>query len=202
MFRIVQLATFLLFAAIVAACSETPPPPPPGNPLVIAPTPAVEISLPAPTTADLIDNMRRADLVAAVEVLRLEPVSSQAAAPCTLQGVTYRIVEVLKGETASEELRVAHPVCLGRPFVDNRAIGLSGAYFEPGRKFVLFLERDETGRMRYGADAWISDYYVWDDRNGTLVDGEELRGYIERAKKASGGSGPSGDPFSRGRRRR
>lgn len=189
-----------LFAS--AACSESPPPPPPRNPLVLAPTEAAEISLPEPTTADLVYNVRHSELVVAAEVVRLEPVSSQVAAPCTQQGVTYRVVEVLHGSTPAEELRVAHPVCLGRPFIDNRAFGLSGAYFVPGRKLVLFLNRDETGRMQYGSGEWVSDYWVWDERNGTLIDSDELHALVARARKASGGAGASGDPFNRGRRKR
>ena len=55
--------------------------------------------------------------------------------------------------------------------------------------------------MRYGE--WVSDYFVWDERNGALLDTEELRTYIDRAKKASGGTGGSGgDPFGGRRRKR
>lgn len=201
MIRTIHIAVCLLIVASASACSETPPPAPPRNPLVLAPTDAAEISLPEPTTADLVYNVRHSDLVVAVDVVRLESVVSQTATPCTEQGVEYRVVEVLSGSLAADTLRVAHPVCLGRPFVDHRVIGLSGAYFAPGRQFVLFLKRDETGRVRYGADVWVSDFWVWDERNGTLLDSDELRALVARAKKASGGSGTAGDPFTRGRRK-
>lgn len=202
MIRIVHIAVSVLLVASAASCAETPPPPPARNPLVLEPTDAAEISLPEPTTADLVYNVRHSDLVVAAEVMELEPVSSQVAAPCTQQGVAYRVLEVLHGATTVETLRVAHPVCLGRPFVDTRVNGLSQAYFAPGRRFVLFLNRDDTGRVRYGADAWVSDFWVWDDRNGTLIDGDELRALVARARKASGGTGAGGDPFTGGRRTR
>ncbi|MBK6425186.1 MAG: hypothetical protein IPF82_02975 [Blastocatellia bacterium] len=201
--RIVHIAVCLIFVA-GASCSESsPPPPPPSNPLVLDPMEAAEISLPEPTTADLLYGVRNSELVVVAEVLRLEPVVDPFAAPCTQQGVTYRVVEAMHGTAPAETVRVAHPVCLGRPFIDNRAFGLSRAYFTPGRTMVLFLRRDDTGRVRYEGGEWVSDYWVWDERYGVLLDSEELRALVRKTNAAGGGAGGSGatDPFG-GRRKR
>lgn len=202
-------ARIAMSAALLAgvACSRSSPPEPPRNPLLMTPTDVAEISLPAPTTADLLDGVRRSNVVVAAEVLRLQPVSSQAGAPCAQQGVTYRVEEVLHGVTSAGTLNVAHPVCLGRPLIDNRLFALSRAYFEPGRRMVLFLERDESGRVRYSGDEWVSDYWVFDERVGVLLDSDEVREHVRRASAASGGprGGGEADPFTghgkRGRNR-
>ena len=206
--RIAHVAVCLALVAPTlftgASCASPPAPAdPPRNPLVMAPTEAAEISLPEPTTADLVYGVGHSDLVVSAEVLRLEPVVDPHAAPCTSQGVTYRIVEVLHGSAVAETLRVAHPVCLGRPLIDYRAFGLSTAYFTPGRRMVLFLRKDETGRVRYGGGEWVSDYWVWDERYGVLLDSDEVREHVRRAKAASGGAGGSGEqePFGQRRRR-
>ena len=195
--RIVHIAVCLTLVAS-ASCSEaSPPPPPPSNPLVMAPVDAAEISLPEPTTADLVYGVRHSELVVTAEIVQLEPVVDRFAAPCTQQGVTYRVVEVLHGSAGSETLRVAHPVCLGRPFIDYRAFGLSTAYFTPGRHMVLFLQRDDTGRVRYGTGEWVSDYWVWDERYGVLLDSDELRALVRKTKGGGAGGGGEGDPFGR-----
>jgi len=114
--------------------------------------------------------------------------------------VTYRVSDVLRGSAPTGELRVAHPVCLGRPWVDSMAVALSAAHFRPGAKFVLFLRPDAEGRVRAATDGgeWVSQYVVWDERFGTLADDDTVRAEI---KKPAGG-GPAGgpDPFA-GRRR-
>ena len=96
---------------------------------------------------------------------------------------------------------MAHPICLGRPWVDSLAVGLSAAYFQPGAKFVLFLRPDAEGRVRAETDggAWVSQYFVWDERFGTLEDGDAVRAEIK--KPAGAGPGGGRDPFA-GRRRR
>ena len=202
----IALCLALLAPTLVAGAScASPPAPadPPRNPLVMTPTEAAEISLPEPTTADLVYGVRNSDLVVSADVLRLEPVVDPHAAPCTMQGVTYRVVEILHGSAVGETLHVAHPVCLGRPLIDYRAFGLSTAYFTPGRRMVLFLRRDDTGRVRYGGEEWVSDYWVWDERYGVLLDSDEVREYVRRAKAASGGAGGKGEqePFGARRRR-
>jgi hypothetical protein len=113
-------------------------------------------------------------------------------------GVTYRVAEVLRGSVPQGELRVAHPVCLGRPWIDSLAVGLSTAHFQPGRRFVLFLRPDAERRVREGE--WTSDYVVWDERFGALPESDELRAEIRKPAAASAGGG--GDPFTRRRRRR
>lgn len=206
MIRIVHIATFLFLVASASCSVSSPPPPsdPPRNPLVLAPMEAAQITLPEPTTADLLYGVRNSEFVVVAEVLRLEPVSDQFATPCTQQGVTYRVVEVLYGAADAETLRVAHPVCLGRPLIDNRAFGLSAAYFVPGRRMVLFLRKDDTGRVRYSGEEWVSDSWVWDERYGVLLDSDELRTLVRRATAAIGGPGGSGakDPFTGGGRKR
>ena len=206
--RMAHIAVCLTLVApmlVAGASCASPPAPadPPRNPLVMTPASASEISLPEPTTADLVYGVRNSELVVSAEVLKLEPVVDPLAAPCTTQGVTYRVVGVLRGSAVGETLRVAHPVCLGRPLIDYRAFGLSTAYFTPGRQMVLFLRRDETGRVRYGGGEWVSDYWVWDERYGVLLDSDEVREHVRRAKAASGGAGGRGEqePFG-GRRRR
>lgn len=197
--RIAYIAVCLTLVA-TASCSESPPPPPPSNPLVMAPVDASEISLPEPTTADLVYGIRESEFVVVAEVVRLEPVVNPNDAPCTQQGVTYQVVDVLRGAALADTVRVAHPVCLGRPLVDYRAFGLSKAFFKPGQRMVLFLRRDDTGRVRYGGGEWVSDYWVWDERYGTLLDSEQLREYVRNAKAATGGpdgAGAKGDPFTR-----
>ena len=117
-------------------------------------------------------------------------------APVRVQGATYRVAQVLKGTVAGSELRVAHKVCLGQPLIDNRTVGLATAWFEPGRRVVLFVERDAAGTVREArADGeWVSEYAVFDERCGVLPDSELLREQIAKAA-AAGGKGTGGDPF-------
>lgn len=190
-----------------AACGgSTPPsaPAPAPNPLAVSATDASEITLPEPTTADLMSDATRAELVVVAEVTWLGPAPGRPGDPCAPQGVAYRVVDVFRGTAPASEIRVAHSVCLGRPLIDNKLVGLSPACFERGRQFVLFLRR-ENGRVQYATDAgpWVSEFTVWDERFGALPDSEPLRANVRKAVAAAGGAGSStgGDPFAGGRHR-
>jgi hypothetical protein len=192
--------------AVAASCStSSQPAAPPPNPLAVPTSDPTEITLPTPTTADLMADALRADAVVAARVVWIGPAPGRPGNPCAVQGVTYRVVDVLRGSVPEAEIRVAHPVCMGRPFVDNKTVGLSKAYFEPDRPYILFLERDPSGRVRYDRDdgPWTSDYAVWGERVGTLPDDGAIREQVRKAVAAAGGSKPStgDDPFTHSRRR-
>jgi hypothetical protein len=200
----VVLAVVWLSLVLGASCSSEPPPPPPPEPDILAPptTDASRIPLPEPTSADLASNAIRADLVIAAEVLSVGQPPGRTGNPCAHQGVAYRVLEVFRGASAGEQVRVAHPVCLGRPLIDSLAVRLSPTHFGPGQKLVLFLQRDATGLVREADGAWVSEYVVLDERNGTLLDSAGVREAVRNAAKAAGSApGAEGDPFGRGRRR-
>jgi hypothetical protein len=161
------------------------------------------ITLPQPTTADLTANALRARLVVLATVVWLGPAPGKPGEACSTQGVSYSIDEVYRGDVDSGEIRVAQPVCMGQPLVDNLALGLSRDYYAPGRKFILFLESDSEGQVRYKRydGDWTSSYAVWDQRTGALPDSDDVREQVKKAVASLGGSGSrgGGEPFRRGR---
>ena len=175
------------------------------NPLSPKPTDVAEVSMPEATTADLMADALHADAIVAAKVMWLGPAPDRPGNPCATQGVSYQIVEVFRGSVPEGEIRVAHPVCIGRPLVDNRAISLSRALFAPGKQYILFLRRDPAGTVkyvRYDGD-WTSTYAVWDERAGTIPDAEAVRAEVRKAVAATRSESPSGgEPFAGGRRRR
>ena len=175
------------------------------NPFAVQPTPAPDISLPQPTMADLMSDATQSEVVVSAEVESLGEAPGRVATPCAYQGVTYRSLEVLQGALEAAEFRVAHPVCLGWPLIDNRLVGLSPEYFRPGQRFVLFLQRDGGGRVKYAGESatWVSEYVVFDGRFGALLDDDELRANVRKAVAARGGAKSPGkyDPFARRRHR-
>ena len=184
------LSVVLLLA--VAGCQKEEPPPPP-----------VKI-MPEVTTEDLFMMTRRADLVVSAEVVAVGPSVRRFEDPPAYQGVTYRVLYVFKGDAAESPLRVAHPVMRARPFVDEARAGLAEEYFHPGGRFVLYLARDDRERVNYptGGAPWVSDYFVWDDRDGVMLLDDATVEEVRQAVAAhGGGGGRRGDPFS-GRRRR
>jgi hypothetical protein len=197
-----RIAAIALCAA-AASCSAPPAPePPPQNPLATRTTAPDEVPEPEPTNADIAYDVSHSDLVVAAEVVSVGRAPGRVAEPCAYQGVTYRVSDVLRGSAPAGELRVAHPVCLGRPWVDSLAVALSAAHFQPGAKFVLFLRPDAEGRVRAEADGggWVSQYVVWDERFGALADSEAVRAEVK--KPAAGAPGTGHDPFAGRRRRR
>lgn len=205
--RTVALALAAAAALASGGCfsSSTPPapPPPPPGPAPAGQPPSADpaaVSRPDPTTADLTSNALRAHVVVLATVVWLgPPPPKKQGEPCSTQGVSYRVEEVYRGNVTEGELRVAQPVCLGRPLVDGIAFSLSRADYAPGKKFVLFLEADTGGSVRYTRydGDWTSNYKVWDPRTGALPDSDELRAQVRKAVGATGGSGPvsGSEPF-------
>src|SRR5262245_20119310 len=164
------------------------PPPAAASPLAPPASDPSTIRLPQPTTEDLTDNALRAKLVVLATVVWLGPPPSKPKEACSTQGVSYRVDEVYRGDVSAAEIRVAQPVCMGQPLVDNLALGLSRDAYAPGKKFVLFLEPDQEGSVRYSRydGDWTSTYSVWDRRNGALPDSDALREQVGKAVASVG----------------
>lgn len=191
MTRGLAVAVLLVGMGLLSGCSrEEPPPPPP------IPTPEV-------TTADLFVLTRQADLVVAAEVVAVGPGPKRFGDPPPFQGVTYRVLEVFKGERPEGGIvRVAHPVVRSRPLVDDEIAGLAEQYFHEGARLVLYLARDDAGRQTLWVDgeALATGYYVFDDRKGVLLYDDATVAEVRDAVAAhGGGSAGGGDPFRRRR---
>jgi hypothetical protein len=189
---LVALALAATFALAGAGCRNEPPPTP--DPVV----------LPETTTENLFDLVRGSELIVAGEVVEVGPAPGRYEDPTAYQGVTYRVIETLKGGDPGDLVHVAHPILPFRPFVDETTRGLSADYVHPGAAFVLFLNRDDSARISFptAGGAWISDAYVWDDRNGVLQYSESVVEEVHRAIRAYGDARTrKGDPFAGGRRR-
>ncbi len=186
-----MVAVLAMLVAGTACSSSSPQPAPakPQNPLAVSATDAAEITRPEPTTADLMNDATHADVIVVADVVALGPAPGPPAEPCRQQDATYRVTESLRGAATGDELRVTHSICLGRPWVDNRTVGLSAAHFQPGKSFVLFLQRAADG------------YVAFDERFGVLANDEATLAAVAKAVKSAGARpGGGGDPFS-GRRR-
>jgi len=118
-------------------------------------------------------------LVVVAEVLNVERAPGHKdESGVSVQDVSYKVVQVLKGETKAIEFSVGFTIEFGVPFVELRESRLSPGLFAPGKRHVLFLKSDPAIQSleKRRLDGKLERYLTPADHYGmTAADEETVR---------------------------
>jgi len=127
---------------------------------------------------------READLILIVEVeKRLPGPSFYSGYMLSTHEVSYRVVEVLKGEANSGEIDVGFILVAGDPLADTKKPQLSPIVFKPGNQHILFInynEGEEHCKRNMPADE-SRQYYAIDQNKGIVPATPENIEAVEQA---------------------